>query len=1006
VDGQGNVFVTGYSVGSGSSEDYTTVAYSGAGQPLWTNRYNGPANSSDYVLAVAADGQGDVFVTGSSVGSGSLYDYVTIAYSGAGVPLWTNRYNGPGDSDDGAQAVVVDAQSNVFVTGYSVGSGSSSDYVTISYSGAGVPLWTNRYNGPANSSDYVLALAADGQGNVFVTGSSVGSGSLDDYATIKYRAIGADELVYVPSTNFFGTDSFSYVVQDSFGLTSTGTVMVTVYSPPFITAQPVGATNLAGTTASFTVLADGTAKLGYQWLKAGSLLADGGNVSGATSNILALSNVQSADATNYAVVITNAHGSVTSSVATLTLLLPPGIAQEPQNASAQCGTGSASFSVTATGTEPLSYQWRFIDASIPGATGTNYTVSPTTPDTVGSYTVVVTNLYGSITSSIATLTLTNPTPTVANADALNTYRNLALTFYPSTLTSNDVAGSCNGFNTNLAIISVSPTSANGGSVQFAPAGTSLWSNRYSFATNITDIGRAVAVDGSGNVFVTGASLGSDGLYDYATVAYSSLGQPLWTNRYSFGTSKDDLAYAMAVDGSGNVFVTGASLGSDVYYDYTTVAYSGAGQPLWTNRYSFATAKADIAQAMAVDGSGNVFVTGYSTGGDGYKDYATVAYSGAGQPLWTNRYSFATNQDDYANAMAVDGSGNVFVTGYSTGNDGYYDYATVAYSGAGQPLWTNRYSFTTNKTDVARAVAADGSGKVFVTGHSLGSGGFSDYATVAYSGAGQPLWTNRYSFGANQSDDAHAVAVDGSGNVFVTGSSVSGDGSYDFATVAYSGAGQPLWTNRYSNLVNNSDGANAVAVDASGNAFVTGLSVGSDGYKDYATVAYSGAGQSLWTNHYSFGANQDDEARAVAVDGSGNVFLTGQSVGTDGSYDYATIKYAGGNVIYTPPTNFTGTDSFTYVVQDSLGLTATGTVTVSVSALPPPTIFQAPAVVNGNFVVHYSGVPGATYQIEVRPGIASPWQPFTTLTASPIGEIIFSTPITNDPMRFFRAIPAP
>src|SRR6185503_5785979 len=145
VDGNSNVFVTGWS-SSGNSEDYMTIAYSGAGVPLWTNRYNGPGNGSDQAYALAVDGNGDVFVTGNSFGSGSHYGYATIAYSGAGVPLWTNRYNA-GNFDDHAFAVAVDSSGNVFVTGRSFGSVSTWDYATIKYSGAGVPLWTNRYNG-------------------------------------------------------------------------------------------------------------------------------------------------------------------------------------------------------------------------------------------------------------------------------------------------------------------------------------------------------------------------------------------------------------------------------------------------------------------------------------------------------------------------------------------------------------------------------------------------------------------------------------------------------------------------------------------------------------------------------------------------------------------------------------------------------------------------------------------------------------------------------------------
>ena len=82
--------------------------------------------------------------------------------------------------------MAVDASGSVYVTGYSAGSGSSWDYATIMYSSAGVPLWTNRYNGPGNGSDKARALAVDASGNVYVTGSSTGLDGRSDYATIKY----------------------------------------------------------------------------------------------------------------------------------------------------------------------------------------------------------------------------------------------------------------------------------------------------------------------------------------------------------------------------------------------------------------------------------------------------------------------------------------------------------------------------------------------------------------------------------------------------------------------------------------------------------------------------------------------------------------------------------------------------------------------------------------------------------------------------------------------------
>ncbi|HKQ37647.1 MAG TPA: SBBP repeat-containing protein, partial [Verrucomicrobiae bacterium] len=409
-------------------------------------------------------------------------------------------------------------------------------------------------------------------------------------------------------------------------------------------------------------------------------------------------------------------------------------------------------------------------------------------------------------------------------------------------------------------------------IKYSGAGVSLWTNRCIGSATAT------AVDGSGNVFVTGSSG-----YDYATIAYSSAGVPLWTNRYHGPGNWWDEAKAVAVDSSGNVFVTGISVGGRGEYDYATIAYSGAGVALWTNRYTGPFNGYNEARAAAVDSNGNVFVTGTSYGSGGNEDYATVAYSGAGVPLWTNRFNGPANLTDQANAVAVGGNGNVFVTGTSYGSGLNLDFVTIAYSGAGVPLWTNRYNGTGNGFDGAAAVAVGASGNVFVTGTSVGSGGEYDYVTIAYSGPGVPLWTNRYNGPANGYDNASAVAVDGNGNVFVTGYSGDSRGIYNYATIGYSVAGVALWTNRYHGPGNGYSVAHAAAVDGSGNVFVTGESVGSDGRSDYVTIAYSGAGVSLWTNRYAQYAWEI--ASAVAVDGSGNVFVTGSS----------TIKYSSGGV---------------------------------------------------------------------------------------------------------------
>jgi hypothetical protein len=418
----------------------------------------------------------------------------------------------------------------------------------------------------------------------------------------------------------------------------------------------------------------------------------------------------------------------------------------------------------------------------------------------------------------------------------------------------------------------------------AQGGIPLWTNSYNGGKG-NDYANAVAVDRNDNIFVIGSSNNGTNS-DYVTIKYSGAGVALWTNRYNGPMDGNDSALALGVDGNGNVFVTGYSW-NGISYDYVTVGYSNTGIGLWTNRYE------GRPTALAMDPSGNVLVTGVSRGSGGSIDYATVSYSNLGLPLWTNTYNGPANLDDYAQGIAVDHNGNVFVTGYSVNTNPFnIAYATIAYSNNGLPLWTNRYQKSANSTDSANAVATDSIGHVFVTGSSGG-----DYATLAYSSAGLPLWTNRFSDpNSNGGDMAEAMAVASNGRVFVTGRSYNGH-DYDYATLAYSADGVPVWTNRYGGLVDGSDYPTAIAVDSSANVFVTG-SASSSPSGDYGTVAYSNAGLPLWTNRYEGPGKGDDYPHALAVDNSGNVFVTGYSwvpaisAPPPGGYFYcATIKYS-------------------------------------------------------------------------------------------------------------------
>lgn len=171
---------------------------------------------------------------------------------------------------------------------------------------------------------------------------------------------------------------------------------------PAISTPPLSQSVSVGSAVTFTVVASGTAPLSYQWKK------NGVDISGATFSSYVISAVQVADAAGYTVVASNVAGAITSAVATLTVIAntPPAITTQPQNQTVTAGS-SVTFTVAASGTAPLSYQWTKDGLTIAGATSASYNIAAVQAGDAGDYAVVVTNVVGSVTSAASALTV-NP----------------------------------------------------------------------------------------------------------------------------------------------------------------------------------------------------------------------------------------------------------------------------------------------------------------------------------------------------------------------------------------------------------------------------------------------------------------------------------------------------------------------------------------------------------------------------------------------------------------------
>jgi len=237
---------------------------------------------------------------------------------------------------------------------------------------------------------------------------------------------------------------YALVVTNDYGSATSAVATLAVLVPPYILTQPANHVGILYSNGGFTVAAAGTAPLTYQWYFNGNPLTDGGQITGAATASLMISNLQITNSGNYVFTVTNSVGSVTSATAFFGVIVPPTIAEQPVSQSAQWGA-SAMFNVYVSGNGPLSFQWTFNGTNINGATGSVLLLTNIQPSQAGNYAVTITNPYGVAVSSNAVLTVNQSppgvpfmagfTPTIARPGATVT---ITGTNFSSTLGSNIV----------------------------------------------------------------------------------------------------------------------------------------------------------------------------------------------------------------------------------------------------------------------------------------------------------------------------------------------------------------------------------------------------------------------------------------------------------------------------------------------------------------------------------------------------------------------------------------
>jgi len=778
IDASGYIYITGYSFSANTSGDIYTAKFDSTGSLVWQVTYDGPPSKYEQGNSIAVDASGNVYVTGESDGSSSCtvnYDFITVKYDVNGSQQWAKRIDGAGHAEDKAEKIVIDNSGNCYVTGRTY-NGNNFDYMTAKYNSSGVQQWVKYLDRTHN--DYATDMAIDNTaGALYVTGRSKLNDM--DYGTIKYDLSG--NQVWTAFYNYVGEDRATQVKLDG-----AGNIYVTGQSD----MDPTTGVNFNIVTVKYN--SSGT----QQWAKnfgSGSNGDDNPNamVVDNAGNVFVAGQTGTALANDYAVLSYNPSGTMQWS--------------KTFNGASNGDDAANGIAIDNTGNVI--------------ATGSSEDPTPQTQGATLKYNssgaVQWTKFYNAVGDN------SDNSHAIAADDSGNVY----------------VAGYAvnYGADRNYAVLKINAS------------GNTVWEREINgTSTGSSDEAQGIALDAIGGVYVTGYIHNSCQASDITTAKYTTQGDTAWVQRYNYAfASGTDRGYSIALDGNGNVYVTGRSDGdssSVTNYDIITIKYNNAGVEQWVVRYNGSGNGDDEATTVRVAASGNVYVSGRTFNGT-HENYVVIKYNSSGLQQWASTY-ISGNGDDVATAMVIDNSENVYLTGYSANANGTTtDIATVKFNSSGAQQWAKVFNGTPDGNDQGNSITLDANGNVIVTGKTDADNNVStlnnDYVTIKYDNSGNLQWAKTYNGLGNANDEANEVTTDAAGNIYITGQSDNGTSvvqNYDYVTIKYSPSGNMSGMTTYNGTGNASDVANTLILKGN-DLYVTGGSYGTNSQRDIVTIKY-------------------------------------------------------------------------------------------------------------------------------------------------------------------------
>ncbi|MBA4312680.1 MAG: hypothetical protein C0417_08625 [Chlorobiaceae bacterium] len=780
-DKNGNLYATGPSESPEAYYDIVTIKYSSDGEQKWVRRYDGLGSFKDWSVKIAIDDSANVYVTGYSYGSGTNYDYVLIKYDSNGVEQWVQRYDDSGGSFDRPVTMGIDLDGDIYVCGYTYNSNIRPTWAVVKYNNQGEKLWVVKHTGTGDAVSLPISLAIDNQReSIYLVGYSSNTGTSYDYTTMKCTFGG--EIQWIKE---YDGPSHSIDFATSVDLDDSGFVYVTGYSK---------GTDLSDDYLTIKYNSNGT----IEWTKRYT-----GQIN---SNDGAFAII--ADDSGNAYVTGNSEES--DSLADFLTIKYDSIGEE-------CWSSRYSNN------------------------GNN---SPQGFSQDDSGNVIVTGITTTIDMMYCSTVKYAP-------DGNQRWQSRYLLGGATAPIDMKLDNSGNIFIGGFCIFQ--NTSDDLMVLKIDPSGKDIWNQLYNGPGTSSAIAENLLVDNKGDVYVTGMI--GDGI---GLIKLNSKSEILWEAFKEKAIFTD-----IAQDSTGNIYVGATKQGYSTR-DFLIIKYNPQGEELWVQQYDASGKHNNFLSDIAVYDSNAIYIAGYSYISNEELNGTLVKLNQYGNIEWMRLYDGPAHSEDFFVNIVIDQKGNICVTGGSTGVETLKDMVLIKFDSDGKEIWKQLYNGLANGNDFSRAIFVDNFGNVYIGGYSERTrNGTACMSTIKYDSTGNLLWSRMYdkSFGA-----VSDITVDKDGMIYVTGSYC--------VTIMYNGDGQEKWILPYSVLNNVDAGASKLAISSDGSVYVVGrISSGETMGQDILLLKFNQTGLE-WSSAVSGPEYSDDWGWAVDVDKSGNVYSAG------------------------------------------------------------------------------------------------------------------------------------